>query len=250
MKYSRSLDLVLASLREAKAGKMETAAVCFEKALKQKDLDVMIATLEGTQKKAFDELAKANPTVAAMFKEVAAKRAKAKKATKAKGKPFGGKQAPPFGKKKEKADADTDLAPVLDEMTSSDEDGEEFPMDDVEDLTLDDLEDLDEGEGDGVAEMPESGVDTAAESDDDEDSEDDEKEESAEGDDEDDEKEESSEDDGNSNEDEKDDMDDVSTVVQTAGKVKVVSANLAALDRLTKSMKSKAVKAGVKKPAK
>lgn len=247
-KYSRSLDFVLASLREASAGKFDTAAKCFEKALLQGDLKSTIAALETQQQASFDAVKKSNPTVASMFAEVAAK--KKKKVTKAKGKPFGGKQAPPFGKKKVKADAVTvaegdELDPILDEMVA---DGEDMLDLDGEDLTLEDLEGL---EDDGVEEMPEA---TASDDDSEEYSSDEEKkageeESSDDGDDDEDDKEdkddsEEESSDDSDGEEKKDDEEESSPAVTTA-KLKVVASNLAALDRLSQSVK-KPGKAGGK----
>jgi type IV secretory pathway VirB10-like protein len=236
MKYSRTLDFVLACLREAKAGKMENAAALFERALRQSDFDATVASLETKQVAAFDELSEKKPSIKALFEALAAKKAKKK----VKAKPFGGKKAPPF-KKKEKADLGLDeIDPVLDEMTAD----EELDLE-GDDLDLTDLEGLD---GEGVDEMPEASPTEAAEDEDkdseEESSEDDDKdseEESSEGEDKDSEEESSDEGD-----DEKKDSEEESTPAVTASKMKVLAGNLAALDRL-----AKAVKAGPagKKPA-
>jgi hypothetical protein len=225
---------------------MEKAAKLFEAALKSKDLASTLASIEKQQVAAFDEAQKANPTLASLFTEIAKGKTK-KKAKAGKGKPFGGKQAPPF-KKKSKAKAsegedgddetesglDDSLDPVLDEMTADDLGDDGLDVVDGDDLSLDDLDDVLD---DGVEEMPEA---TAGEGEDDseeessDDSEDDKEEESS------DESEEESSDDSDDKEGEEE-----STPAQTA-KVKVVASNIAALDRLRKSK----TQAGAKKPAK
>lgn len=240
-KYSRALDLVTTSIRLAQKGKMSEAAKLFEAALKSKDLDVTLASLETQQVAAFKEAQKANPTLASLFTEIAAKKKKAK----AKAKPFGGKAAPPF-KKKSKAKAsegegedgeeesgiDDELDPVLDEMTADDLSGEDgLEVVDGDDLSLEDLDGL--LEDDGIEEMPEANV-TAGEG------EDEGEEESA------DESEEKKDDaEEESSDDSEDEGEEESAPVQTA-KVKTVASNLAALDRLRKSK----TQAGAKKPAK
>lgn len=250
--YSRALDLVTTSIRLAQKGKMSEAAKVFEAALKSKDLEKTLASIEKQQVAAFAEVKKANPTLASLFTEIAAK--KPKKKLKAKGKPFGGKQAPPF-KKKSKAKAsegedgegkgdeddeeggiDDMIDPVLDEMTADDLGDESLDLNDGDDLALEDLDDILD-DGDGVAEMPEA---TASD-----DEKDDEEESSGD-----------SDDDGADSEEESDaadgdgDEEEESSPAQTAktkapAKVKVVAGNLSALDRLRKT-----VKAGSKKPAK
>lgn len=240
-KYSRALDLVTSSIRLAQKGQMEKAAKLFEAALKSKDLDATLATLESQQVAAFNEVQKANPTLASLFTEIAAKKAPKKKA-KAKAKPFGGKAAPPFKKKvkaaegeddgEEESGIDDELDPVLDEMTADDLSGDDgLNVVDGDDLSL---EDLDELLDDGVEEMPEANV-TAGEGEDEgeEESADDSEEKK------DDAEEESSDD------SEDDEAEEESAPAQTA-KVKVVASNLAALDRLRKSK----TQAGTKKPAK
>jgi hypothetical protein len=234
-KYSRTLDLVTTSLRLAQKGKMHEAAKLFEAALKSKDLEPTLASLERQQVAAFNDMQKANPTLASLFTEIA----KSKKKSKAKAKPFGGKKAPPFKKKvkasegedekddEEESGVENELDPVLDEMTADD-----LGVDvvDGDDLSLEDLDGL--LEDDGVEEMPEA---TASEG------EDDSEEESADDSEEKDDEEESSDD----SEDENDEGEEESAPAQTA-KVKVVAGNLAALDRLRKSK----TQAGTKKPAK
>lgn len=235
-KYSRALDLVTTSIRLAQKGQMEKAAKLFESALKSKDLDATLAALETQQVAAFEAAKKANPTLASLFTEIAAK----KKKSKAKAKPFGGKQAPPFKKKskakasegegddgEEESGVDDELDPVLDEMTADDLSDDGLNTVDGDDLSLEDLDDL--LDDDGVEEMPEANV-TAG---DDED-----KEEESSEDDKDDEEE-------SSDESDEEDKEEESAPAQTA-KVKVVASNLAALDRLRKSK----TQAGAKKPAK
>lgn len=240
-KYSRALDLVTTSIRLAQKGKMSEAAKCFEHALKAKDLEATMSSLETQQAAAFKEVQKANPTLATLFTEIAAKKKTAAK-KKVKAKPFGGKAAPPF-KKKSKAKAsegddegeeesgiDDELDPVLDEMTADDLSGDDgVNVVDGDDLSLEDLDGL--LDDDGVEEMPEANV-TAGEGDDEG------EEESSEDDGEDDSEEESSD-------DEEDEKEEESAPAQTA-KVKTVASNLQALDRLRKSK----TLAGAKKPAK
>jgi hypothetical protein len=241
-KYSRALDLVTSSIRMAQKGKMPEAAKLFEAALKSKDLDATLATLETQQVAAFNEVQKANPTLASLFTEIAAK-AKPKKKSKAKAKPFGGKAAPPFKKKvkaaegedegEEESGIDDELDPVLDEMTADDLTGDDgLNVVDGDDLSLEDLDEL--LDTDGIEEMPEANV-TAGEGEDEgeEESADDSEEKK------DDAEEESSDD------SEDDEGEEESAPAQTA-KVKVVASNLAALDRLRKSK----TQAGTKKPAK
>lgn len=177
MKYSRSLDLILAALKSVSAGKPKIAGLALQKAMAQKDFKPTIAALELQQAAAFDVAREASPSLSAMFETLAAK-AKAKKKVKAKGKPFGGKQAPPFKKKVKAADeseddedmeedeegddeetSDTtmtgtdpsDLEPVLREMTMAEDlEGDEGFGNNDDDLTLEDLE--------GIEEMPEASL--------------------------------------------------------------------------------------------
>lgn len=184
MKYSRSLDLILAALKNVSAGNTKVAGLAFSKAMEQADFKPTLAALEKQQAAAFEVVREANPSVASMFETLAAKaKAKKKAKVKAKGKPFGGKQAPPFKKKVKAADESeddeeedeseddeeddeetsdttmtgtdpTDLEPVLREMTLSEDEGDEGFGNNDDDLTLEDLESLD-----GVEEMPEASLD-------------------------------------------------------------------------------------------
>lgn len=239
-KYSRALDLVTTSIRLAQKGKMSEAAKFFEHALKAKDLEATMATLESQQVAAFEAVKKANPTLASLFTEIAAKKKTAAK-KKVKAKPFGGKAAPPFKKKskakasegeddgEEESGVDDELDPVLDEMTADDLSGDDgVNVVDGDDLSLEDLDGL--LDDDGVEEMPEATVagddEGEGEEESSEDGEDDEEESSDES-------------------DEEDEKEEESAPAQTA-KVKTVVANIAALDRLRKSK----TQAGAKKPAK
>jgi hypothetical protein len=233
MKYSKSLDLIIASLREAQAGKFDNAAVCFEKALKQADVKETIAALNAQNAKAFTEAAAKSPTLSALFTKIGEKQeaAKAKKVSAV-------AAAKPKAKKAEKAAEEDDLNPVLDDMVAAEDDGESVDGTEFDDLSLDDLEDL---EGDDL-EM--------SASEDDEDEEDD-KEESAE--DEEDDKED--EDDKEEEEDDKEDEDDkeeeeakgkkkakAATASKSASgkkRVTLVASNLDALERLSTVIKAK-----------
>lgn len=230
MKYSRTLDLVLASLREAKAGKVETAATLFQKAITQKDFDVTVAALERRQTKAFEEITAKNPTVASLFDAVVAKLA--------------GKSEKAKGKTVVKAADEDDLEPVLDDMIAAGEDdGEGTSVAEPDDLSLEDLEDLDGDDTDDVLEMPQAS--TASEDSDDEDEEDkddkkedkDEKEEDAKPKKAKAEAEDDEADDAKEDDDEADDEEEAKPKKAKASAV--VKANLAALDRLVKSKKSK-----------
>ena len=225
-KYSRALDLVTTSIRLAQKGKMSEAARVFEAALKSKDVNQTLASLEKQQAVAFNEMKRANPTLASLFTEIAA--GKKKKKSKAKAKPFGGKKAPPFKKKVKASEGDDDeqesgideLDPVLDEMTADDFSDDSVDVLDGDDLGLEDLNDVLDDDDDGIEEMPEA---TAADDDSDD-------------------EEESSDDDSDDEEESSDDDSDD----KEEGRVKVIASNLAALDRLRRSK----VKAGSRKPAK
>ena len=166
MRYSKSLDLIIAALNFGQQGKMEKAAMCFDKALTMKDLGSTLATLDKAQANAHTALvaslsSKGKKTTAQLMAGLAAKR----KAAKAK-KPFPG--AAPLFKKKAKADFGKDDA---DEGEDEDEGEESF--DDVADdmtkasvkakarsvLAADDEEDEDldlDNISDDAIEMPEA----------------------------------------------------------------------------------------------
>lgn len=233
MKYSRTLDFVLAALSKAKEGKVEAAAVCFEKAMKQKDLNETVSALEDMQVAAFEELSKQKPAIRTLFAQLLTKQTAKTDAAKA----GAGKKEP---KKAEKAGNDDDLPTVLDDMTAAEDDGEGADNGDLDDLTIEDLEDLDDDDGD-VIEMPEAS--TAS---DDSDDADDEKEDD-EGKEEDSKKTkakatkaeaEDDKDDEEDADDDKEDKGDKEEDPKKSAKASTVKANLAALDRLAKTRKT------------
>jgi hypothetical protein len=192
--YSRALDLMVLSATQAGKGQYEKAAVLMTKAVASTDFKKTIKAIEAMQGKAFARVEgqTRSRTLAAAL-ETAAK----KKKVKAKGKPFGGKQAPPFTKKDgkgkkakakwkaakanylaakaalaelEKSDTtmdgtgdgnagdNHDMNKMLDSMTTSDLD--DVTLDDIDDGLDDDtdLDDLDLLDED--LEMPEATADT------------------------------------------------------------------------------------------
>jgi hypothetical protein len=174
MRYSKSLDLLIAAVTFGRQGDTNKAAICFDKALAMKDLGPTIAALERSQAKAHVELTasltKKKKTTAQLMAELAAKRRKAQTAA---GKlPFPG-AAPPFKKKSESEAADDEgdsFDDIADDMTVGNgpagnsrpvngpfgggstaafgedeaEDDEELDTDDLDEEDAD-LEDIDEG---------------------------------------------------------------------------------------------------------
>ena len=174
MRYSKSLDLLIAAVTFGRQGDTNKAAICFDKALAMKDLGPTIAALERSQAKAHVELTasltKKKKTTAQLMAELAAKRRKAQTAA---GKlPFPG-AAPPFKKKSESEAADDEgdsFDDIADDMTVGNgpagnsrpvngpfgggstaafgedeaEDDEELDTDDLDEEEAD-LEDIDEG---------------------------------------------------------------------------------------------------------
>ena len=141
MKYSISLDLLLASVQLAHSGKLEKAAKLFDAAIRSKDLKQTVAALDVLQSRSLAASKKPTETasnkpkktetaaqrMANFLEEINASRAKAKTTSgkKATGKQtaaggldnFKGKQAAPF---KKEADTDTDeFEDTIDNMTAT-----------------------------------------------------------------------------------------------------------------------------------
>jgi hypothetical protein len=121
MKYSKSLDLVIAAMTYGRKGDMEKAALCFDKALTMKDLASTVDMLDRAQEKAHTVLTASlsgsgprKKTTAQLMIALAAKR----KAVKAKP-PFKG--AAPLFKKKAKKKAKADFGS---DESDDDEEGE------------------------------------------------------------------------------------------------------------------------------
>lgn len=160
MKYSKTLDLIIASLDFASQGKIERAAAFLDKALRMKDVASVVEALDkmnGEARAAEQATAalegRSSALAKALAAKAAAKKVKAKPAAKkpaGKGKPFGGKMAPPF-KKKAKADLDPteDFTETLDDMVVDAD-----LSDGVDDLNLDDI-------AEDIEEMPEATADGA-----------------------------------------------------------------------------------------
>jgi len=130
MKYSKSLDLVIAALTYGMRGNTAKAAAFFDKALTMKDLKSTIASLDKTQATAHKALVASftapkakSKTTAELMRELAAKR---KSRTQAAKLPFPG-AAPPFKKKSESESlgedkdlsAGDDFDSIADRMTTS-----------------------------------------------------------------------------------------------------------------------------------
>lgn len=243
MKYTPTLDLIVATFQLAHDGKFEKAAACLDKVLKMKDVASVIESLDKMNAKAFADRQAATATTAApatrstaLAKALEELAAAKKKKPAAKKVPFGGKKAAPFGKKKAKADLDTDetfdevtedmvvdadavVAPDaelnLDELNLDDisEDLEEMPVADVEGDEVVDEIDLDgEGVQDGLT------ADTTVAAEDEDEGEDDEAEDEA--------------DDKEDEEEKKDDEGEGKS--EAKANLSRALANLTALDRLTK----------------
>lgn len=149
MKYSITLDLLLASLSAASKGKHKTAAKMFDAALHAKDSKATIAALDKAQGEALATLKKEKATAAkapvkstkkpetatermsSFLEEIAKKREEAKKAKK---KPVSAK-----GKKKVKAGSDQEeFDSTIDEMTEASAGDELDPALDLQNPGADD----------------------------------------------------------------------------------------------------------------
>ncbi len=134
MKYSRTLDKVLAALAFQVEGNHAQAARFFASAASAQDVTSVIASLEKQSQAAFASVqtAKEKPSLAKLL----ATAKKPKKVVKA---------------ETEDMLSDDDMDDVLDDMTASEED---------EEISLEDLDDAasDETDEEGVEEMPEATV--------------------------------------------------------------------------------------------
>lgn len=127
MKYTRTLDLIVASVHYQIKGDFEKAAEALSQAASSKDVNRVLAALDNASEKAYAQATasvRKTATLADFLKEVASKKAKA------------GSKKKPLKKKKAKASDDGDdqsFDEVVDDMT--DEEAEA-----PEDLSLDDMD--------------------------------------------------------------------------------------------------------------
>jgi poly-D-alanine transfer protein DltD len=154
MKYSRTLDKVLAALTFQVEGNTAQAARFFASAAAAPDVVSVVASLEKQSQAAFASMqtAKEKPSLAKLLATAKAKTDASKKAD----------------KKAVKAEiddmmSDDNMDDVLDDMTASDETDDMAEDDDTE-ISLEDLDDATDDEG--VEELPEAKV-MSAESDED-----------------------------------------------------------------------------------
>jgi predicted sulfurtransferase len=144
MKYSTTLDKILAAIEFQVEGKHEQAARFFGSAAKSSDIKTVIASLDRANKKAFDSLQVASTkpeSLATLLQKASLKQKVTSKEVKA---------------SDEEKMSDDDMDGILDDMTASEED----------DISI---EDLDDATDDGVEELPEASTDMDEEDTDEED---------------------------------------------------------------------------------
>lgn len=149
MKYSRTLDKILAAISFQVAGNHEQAARFFGSAAKAEDITQVMSALEKATKKAFDgaQVASKKPESLAKLLEQAGKKKEVKVVAKQEEKKL-------VKASEDDMTSDDDMDGLLDDMTASDEDIS--------------LEDLDDATDDTVEELPEASVEEDDQEEDDE----------------------------------------------------------------------------------